>query len=116
MHKISRYCLIGSMMLPASPVPGQQPARAAPSQTGAATTLPYESAFSGYRAYRDESIADWRAINDEVGRIGGHIGIVGGAGHSGHGPAKASAAPEEQGQPPQRGAPQSPAGDHAQHH
>ena len=43
----------------------------------------YESAFSGYRGFREEPLAPWRDVNDEVARAGGHIGIVGGA-HGGH--------------------------------
>lgn len=52
--------------------------------------LTYESAFAGYRNYRDEKSASWREVNDEVGRIGGQAGIFGGAGHAGHGSAKPS--------------------------
>ncbi len=44
----------------------------------------YESAFTGYQSFRDEKLAPWREVNDEVGRIGGQIGIFGGA-HAGHG-------------------------------
>ena len=29
------------------------------------------SAFDGYRRFADEPVADWRALNDTVGRIGG---------------------------------------------
>ena len=34
------------------------------------------SAFEGYRPYRDEALAPWRELNDEVGRVGGHTGVV----------------------------------------
>lgn len=74
----------------------------------------YRSAFDGYRSFRDEPIADWRALNAEVGAAGGHMGIMGGAGgHAGHGggAAKASAGKPvaaEVGQPPVRGAPKAP--------
>lgn len=34
------------------------------------------SAFEGYRPYRDEALAPWREVNDEVGRVGGHSGVV----------------------------------------
>lgn len=44
----------------------------------------YESAFTGYRRYADEKLAGWREVNEEVGRVGGHIGIFGGGGHAGH--------------------------------
>jgi hypothetical protein len=79
--------------------------------------LAYESAFETYRPYREEPVADWRAVNDEVGRVGGHAGIVGGAsGHGTHGAAKPADGPARTGQPPLRDAPQSPAGGHAGRH
>ncbi len=31
----------------------------------------YSSPFSGYRRYADGEVGPWRAVNDEVGRIGG---------------------------------------------
>ena len=43
----------------------------------------YQSAFTGYVPFRDEKLAPWREVNDEAARIGGHIGIFGGA--AGHG-------------------------------
>jgi hypothetical protein len=36
----------------------------------------YRSAFTDYRRYSEPEIADWRAVNDEVARVGGHLGIV----------------------------------------
>ncbi len=36
----------------------------------------YRSAFADYRPYKEPEIADWRALNDEVGRVGGHLGIA----------------------------------------
>jgi hypothetical protein len=35
-----------------------------------------ESAFAGYRSFRDEPLADWRAVNDEVRGLGGHAGHI----------------------------------------
>jgi hypothetical protein len=50
--------------------------QALPTDPGVPVPAPdYSSAFSDYRAYREPEIADWRAVNDEVARIGGHIGI-----------------------------------------
>lgn len=75
----------------------------------------YDSAFTGYRPYTEEPVADWRAVNDEVGRIGGHVGIVGGvSAHAAHGQMKppaqpVGAAPPAQAQPPVRSAPEAPA-------
>ena len=56
---------------PASPVPA----------------VTYESAFTGYRGLREEPVAPWRGVNDEVARAGGHLGIVRGTQGS-HGPSK----------------------------
>ena len=58
------------------------------SPTDSSTAVPavkYESAFTGYLPFRDEKLAPWREANDEAARVGGHIGIFGGAaGHAGH--------------------------------
>lgn len=61
-----------------------------PADSGAAVTvLTYESAFIGYVPYRDEKLAPWRDVNDEVARVGGQAGILGGVGgHAGHGAAQ----------------------------
>jgi hypothetical protein len=37
----------------------------------AAESVSGRSAFEGYRRYADEPVADWRATNERVGRIGG---------------------------------------------
>lgn len=37
----------------------------------AAEPASQRSAFEGYRRFADEPVADWRATNDRVGRIGG---------------------------------------------
>lgn len=34
----------------------------------------YQSAFEGYRPYVDPESAPWRQVNDEVGRLKGHVG------------------------------------------
>ena len=60
--------------------------------------LKYESAFSGYSPYREEKLVPWRDVNDEVGRIGGHVGMFGG-GHGGHAGAKPGPAKPAAGQP-----------------
>lgn len=59
----------------------QQKAPAHPADPAApAPAVRYESALSGYRGFREEALVSWRDANDEVARIGGHVGIVGGAG------------------------------------
>ena len=35
---------------------------------------PYESAFKDYRRYLDPEVARWRQSNEEMGRLGGHVG------------------------------------------
>lgn len=84
----------------------------------------YESAFTGYTSYREQELAAWREVNDEVARIGGHVKMFGGAGHAGHGSAKpvtkpapgeAAASKEQPAQPPARSAPQAPQGGHKGH-
>ena len=92
----------------ATPLFAAAPAPAEPSAPAPAVT--YRSAFESYRGHRDEPVKDWRALNDEVGVVGGHIGIFRGARHGSQGaagPAAPSAAAESQ--PPVRGAPQAPA-------
>jgi hypothetical protein len=39
----------------------------------------YASALTGYRGFREEPLAPWREVNDEVARAGGHIGILRGS-------------------------------------
>jgi len=52
--------------------------------------MKHESAFSGYSSFREEPLAPWRDVNDEVARGGGHVGILGGA-RGGHGTPKPAA-------------------------
>ena len=98
-----------------------------PVQSGARVPeIKYESAFEKYVPYREQPLATWREVNDEVGRVGGHLGMFGSAGHAGHGgskpgPAKppagapASASKEAPGQSPARGAPAAPQPQHMGH-
>lgn len=56
------------------------------SPTDSAAAVPavkYESAFTGYVPFRDEKLAPWRDVNDEAARVGGHLGIFGGAARHG---------------------------------
>ena len=113
-----------------APVSMAQDSRAPnPADPGAKVpAVNYESAFAGYTPYREEKLAPWREVNDEVGRVKGHVGIFGGAGHGGHGaggkagpskpaPGQPAAAPSKEpaGQPPARSAPAAPAGQHKGH-
>ncbi len=76
----------------------------------------YESAFEGYIPYRDQKIAPWREVNEEVTRAGGHKGMFGGRHGEGGKPASSSPATGQPAvQAPPRGAQPSPAGGHAGH-
>jgi hypothetical protein len=49
-----------------------------PAPRAAAVAAPpvYRSAFEGYRPYVEEPLAPWREVNDTVGRVGGHVGVI----------------------------------------
>ena len=69
---------------------------AQPSPTNPAAPVPpatYESGLAGYVPFREEKLVPWPEVNDEVARVGGHIGILRGAAAAGGKPAaKAPAA------------------------
>jgi hypothetical protein len=70
-------------------------ATGAPDPTDATAAVPggrYASSFEYYATAREQTPIPWRAANDEMGRVGGHVGHVqpGAAGPS----ANPSAAPE----------------------
>jgi hypothetical protein len=55
------------------------PAMTGPDPRDAAAAAPapaYRSALEGYAGFRDEEAADWRRLNEEVGRQGGHRGAM----------------------------------------
>ena len=106
MHpKVAIAALCAATLMPAVAL-AQRPPAADPAT--AAPPPKYESAVSAYRAYHDQPVRNWAEVNEEVAKAGGHIGIMGGA--AGHGVQKAPAqAPLGQGQPPVRGAPETPA-------
>ena len=39
----------------------------------------YDSAFTGYQPFREQKLAPWRELNDDVHKAGGHIGIFRGS-------------------------------------
>ena len=89
-------------------VAAQQPSASPADPQAAAPPARYQSVFSSYTPYQEPGVAPWRALNDEVGRIGGHIGIMGGAGGHASG-AGLPAVTTQDGQPPIRTAPNAPA-------
>jgi hypothetical protein len=38
--------------------------------------IEHRSAFEGYRRHTEPEVSGWREMNEEVRRIGGHVGIV----------------------------------------
>ena len=41
-----------------------------------APPVEYRSAFEGYRRHAEPELAPWRAVNEEVERVGGHVGVL----------------------------------------
>jgi len=55
----------------------QSAPRSGPADPAApASAFHYDSAFSNYRGFRESPLAPWRDVNDEVARVGGHVGIL----------------------------------------
>lgn len=80
--------LYGLAALAAGCAAAQDKAPPNPADPGTAVqATTYTSAFEGYAGFSEQDPADWRQLNEEVGRAGGHAGIFGG-GHGGHGAAK----------------------------
>lgn len=68
-------CAIAAAWL--SPAVAQQAERKHPADPSAAVPAPiHSSAFSNYQPLGTEKPGAWRELNDEVGRVGGHIGIL----------------------------------------
>ena len=47
-----------------------------PAQAASSPAAVYESVFATYRSYREPPLAEWREVNGDVARAGGHIGIM----------------------------------------
>jgi hypothetical protein len=76
-------CSCAAFWLP--PAAAQQSVHTGPADPQAKVPAPaYDSAFAGYQPLRDDALVPWREVNDEVARVGGHMGMFGGA-HAGHG-------------------------------
>lgn len=102
MHFKSSALLYCAFALTPLAVLAQQPATKIDSAAprAAVPAVKYESAFAGYLPYRDEQLASWREVNDEAARVGGHIGIFGGAAHGRQTSAKPAAKPQPSGTMP----------------
>ena len=55
---------------------GESRAKNPPKPEVPVPSVTYRSAFENYRPYREEEVASWRAVNDEVAKIGGHMGVL----------------------------------------
>ena len=82
--------LLGACLAAPAPVAAAVPPEAQPS--GPAPEISYRSAFADYRSFREEPVTDWRALNEDVARAGGHAGILRGT--------KAAAGPQRPNNPP----------------
>lgn len=61
-------------------VAAQAPARPEPAKASKpASPLVYESVFAGYRPFVDPDVARWREVNDDMARLGGHVGHLPGS-------------------------------------
>ena len=80
--------LFAALLLAALPAIAQQRTPAATDAQASVPPLRFESVFTGYKPYQEPQIAPWRDVNDEVGRIGGHLGIMRGAGADQRDPAQ----------------------------
>lgn len=58
-----------SLAIAAGPLWAESPTPPEPTSSKA-----YQSAFADYRPIQDETVQDWRASNDEMGRLRGHMG------------------------------------------
>ena len=71
-----------ALALPAFHANAQQPPAVPPAVASADARVPeakYDSAFTGYQPFREQKLAPWRELNDDVHKAGGHIGIFRGS-------------------------------------
>jgi hypothetical protein len=72
MHKALFFVIAATT---AGPAAAQQPR---PDPGDPKTKVPaveHRSAFESYRRHTEPEVSGWREMNDEVGRIGGHLGM-----------------------------------------
>ena len=95
-YRTSALC-IAALALPAAHA--QLRTATPPAAADAEARVPqtqYDSALRGYQPFREQTLAPWREINDEVHKVGGHVGIFGGTPKSAPAPA-----PTSEGHPPE---------------
>ena len=94
MHSRTFAVLLYGVVAPVSLAAAAPPNPAQPDAP--VPVVKHESGLAGYVSFREEKLASWREVNDEVARAGGHIGIVGGA-HGVQAPGKSAAKPPASG-------------------
>jgi hypothetical protein len=52
------------------------PAGAQTAAVGGSKPTEFQSTFHDYRPFKDQPPASWRAVNDQVARVGGHAGAL----------------------------------------
>src|ERR1700687_3392891 len=90
-----RIVLAATLLLAAVPTWAQRsvpPAEAA-NPSAPAPDVTYDSVFKRYVPFREEPLASWPNVNEEVARAGGHMGIFGGNAHAGHSSETAAGTP-----------------------
>ena len=70
---LARRLFAAALVCAAGAAGAQTPA---PNEAAVAAPPAYRSAFEGYRPYAEEPPAPWREVNDTVGRVGGHVGVL----------------------------------------
>ena len=81
------FAVLSALALDAA---AQQNPSTLPQPADPAVSVPkavYQSGFEGYVPFREQELASWPKVNEEVGKVGGHVGVFRG-GHAGHGAAK----------------------------
>jgi hypothetical protein len=80
MYRCGKFALwFAALVVPAAHA--QERAAATPPPANAEARVPqtkYDSAFTGYQPFREQKLAPWRELNEEVHKAGGHVGIFGG--------------------------------------
>ena len=74
MHRTTLFALSACFAGSAAAQTATRPDPADPKAAVPART--YESVFKDYRPYADPEIVRWRQANDDMGRLGGHVGHV----------------------------------------
>lgn len=72
-----KYVVVAVMAAFAGPLAAQGTARPDPADARAKVpAVEHRSALEGYRRYEEPQVGGWRELNDETGRVGGHLGIL----------------------------------------